>query len=185
MHCQSSGIQHPLPLPLPFSLSPCLTPYRWGRQRQGSRGKSLLSAPKLLPGNMHACVYTVCLFCSNQSLMFYQPSACISIWTFNILSACVAILKWVPEHAIFVSWINSAALCVMDVRNHGCCHGDATLQYSFAARPPANACSTSKLGKTTEKGVEGKGDKRRGVCSRIHQNANHPLSTVCPSLCRR
>ncbi len=74
----------------------------------------------------------------------------------KLFSACVAILRWVPQPAIFVSQINSAALRVMDVRNHGRCHGDATLQYSFAARLPMLAAA-SKLGKTTG----GRGRKRR------------------------
>lgn len=58
--------------------------------------------------------------------------------------------------------LNSAALCVMDVRNRGRCHGDATLQYSFAARLPMFAAA-SKLGKANR---QGRGRKWRQEDSR-------------------
>lgn len=49
----------------------------------------------------------------------------------------------------------------MDVRNHGRCHGDATLQYKPARLPMLAAAS--KPGKTTEEGVrEGGGGETRG-----------------------
>lgn len=90
----------------------------------------------------------------------------VAVWLFKMLSACVAMLKWPPKPilSIFVSWINSAALRVMGVRNHGRCHGDATLQYSFAARPPAclpMLAAASELGRMAEVGGEGRGDERR------------------------
>lgn len=74
----------------------------------------------------------------------------------------------------------------MDVRNRGRCHGDATLQYSFAARLPMLAAA-SKPGEANGGGRGGKAKTRgqtrvEAVCDGIHRNANH-LSMVCPSLC--
>lgn len=107
----------------------------------------------------HECVYSPFLLRS----LIDDLSVHVSILTLLIFSASVAVSKRVSQPVIFVSWINSAALCVMDVRNHGRCHGDATLQYSFAARPPARR-SLQQLpswGEKKKEGGEERGDTRR------------------------
>lgn len=172
----------------PFS--PRLAAYRWG-----SRGREAEVNSQRSSGRKSACMnmyVLINLFCFDQPLTIYQPWACISVWMLKVFPACVVMLRRVPQPIIFVSWINSAALCVMDVRNHGRCHGDATLQYSFVALLPADACSSFQAAKKKKKKIHDRGGRGRkrgeerrveGVCGRIHQNANHPFLTVCPSLC--
>lgn len=116
----------------------------------GSRGREAEVNSERPSGRKSACMnmyVLINLFSFDQPLTIYQPWACISVWMLKVFPACVVMLRLVPQPVIFVSWINSAALCVMDVRNHGRCHGDATLQYSFAALLPADACSSFQAAK--------------------------------------